>query len=83
MPESDIAIRIVRIDFSQGENGRDASVKFDIVEGEELDEVLSIEEYIPCPSNSDDFVQIVQDAAKSLHSRLLKATDSLAKRYGL
>ena len=83
MPEPNTSVRIVRIVFNQDEDEREASVKFEIVEGEEIDEILSIEEMVPCSPSSDDFGQIIQDAAKSLHSRLLNATDSLAKHYGL
>ena len=91
MPEPNIFVLIRSISFNQDEDEREASVEFEFVEEEDPDEIdevppdgyLSIEEKVPCSPISDDFIQIVHDAAKSLHSRLLKAAAVLAKQHGL
>ena len=80
MPKSDISIHIGLITFDDYE--REAVVRFEVVEGEELDEIISLSQRVPCPDR-EDFDTIIQDAAKALYGRLQEATYSLARQYGL
>ena len=85
MTEPVVPIRVSLITFNQDEEGKEVEVmvKFEIMDGREERETLSMREWVQCPASCEDFDRIIQDAAKALHGRLVRATASLSQQYGL
>ena len=87
MPEFELPSRppvhISLIAFDQDEDGKQAIVKFEILDGREDEGRLLIQEDVHIPDSCEDFDLIIRNAAKTLHARLLKATAHLAEHYGL
>lgn len=81
MSEPVVPIRVSLITFNQDEE--EVMVKFEIMDGREERETLSMREWVQCPASCEDFDRIIQDAAKALHGRLVRATASLSQQYGL
>ena len=77
-------VRVRFITFNQDEeDGERAIVEFEIMDGQEDEEPLSMGEWVSCPASCEDFDRIIRDAAKALRTRLLRATANLSQQYGL
>ncbi len=85
MSEPQDLVRVSRVFFEEHyeEDGDRAMVKFEITYGQEDGETLSMREWVHCPASCEDFDRIIRDAAKALHTRLLRATANLSQQYGL